>query len=80
MEDSKIEKAIKSLKKAILFEMNIQSEKMRKLHKKHEQLKNTVIEAADILHNIPHSESQKIDREIENAWDIMDKARYIKDD
>lgn len=44
------------------------------------KLRTAIINAGEILHNIPHVVlGDNVDKEIEQAWDILDKARWITD-
>jgi len=74
MED-KIEKAIENLNNAILSEMKKMTAKHMVTIKKKNRLEKAVVKAAEILHVMPHADDDKIDREIEKAWDVLDGIR-----
>lgn len=84
---STIAEAIEGLKQAILAEMNEMSKKHRETLNEMTSLKTAVSEAAEILHGVPRlgelggtcgttrQTLEKIDKKIERAWDLLDKAR-----
>ena len=74
MED-KIKEAMEDLNKAILSEMNKMTAKHMATIKRMNRFEKAINEAAEILHDLPHAEDKKIDREIERAWDSLDRVR-----
>lgn len=77
MKESKIEKSIVSLRKAILSELDGQSKKLKESYDENLELKKIVTKVADVIHNIPRCDVQEIEREIKTAWKIMDKSHEL---
>lgn len=73
--ESEITKAMGSLQKAILSEMEKMARKHEVTIEENKRLQGIISEVAEILHNTCRMKQDKEERKVEKAWDILDKAR-----